>query len=266
MRLLNSVPAIMIGMAFTTSVIGAPKHDAELVQSAIAAEVRTNNQEAIRARLARSRARLTEHANSKPTEQIGGVIVFATGLNSRQVAEFAVSNQLEVMRAEAKVFVEASGVTETMSFGAHTLFLLDGPLDERLEKMVGHQRGVFMADALSPDASDPAGLREAAYSRDILFYKIEVVGPAASFDRIQKGTEAAAVFVDETTARVEQLAVQRSDTARMKAAGVPPIKGRPYADGPPPGVSVQQGQPSSLSPFPVAPPDAPDKQPKSSQP
>jgi hypothetical protein len=40
--------------------------------------VTTGDQEAIRARLDRSLARLTEHANSKPPEQIGGVCILAS--------------------------------------------------------------------------------------------------------------------------------------------------------------------------------------------
>jgi hypothetical protein len=195
------------------------------------------------------------------SEQIGGVIVFATGMDPAQVAKFADSNGLTVTGAEAKVAVRDSAVTETMSFGAQSLFFLDGPLDERLEKLVGRQRGIFMTQAnAAQDAEEAAAFREAAYSRAIRFYKIEAVGPASSFERIQNGREAAAVFIDETKARVDDLAGQRAKAALMRPPGGAVIKGRPYADGPPPGVRL--GSPTVLGGGVVSPPDPVIRQPR----
>jgi hypothetical protein len=260
-RVTSTISAIGASITFATAVVAAPAPDAALVESAIAAEARAADRVVINERLAEARVRLAEQIKRNPTEQIGGVIVFATGLDSRQVARFVEQYPLEVTRAEAKVAVQDSTVTETMSFGAQSLFFLDGSLDERLEKLVGHQRGEFMAQAnAARDASQAAAFREAAYSREIRFYKIEAVGPASSFDRIQKGTEAAALFIDGSKARVEELSAARATAARMRGTGVV-IKGRPYADGPPPGVRVTPG-PSLINPTPVAPPDPSSQQPQ----
>jgi hypothetical protein len=265
-RLATAQSIVLVVGLLASAARAAPPHDSALVESALAAEVRTDDRAAISRALENSGARLADQLRAKPTELVGGVIVFAAGKAPNEVATFAASHQLEVTRAEAKVWVESSGVTQTMSFGAQTLLFLDGPLEERLDKLVGRQRGMFMAAARAPGATDPAGLREAAYSHDIRFYKIEAVAPASSFDRIRRGSDAAGVFIDATRARVDDLAIQRANVARVRAANVPVIKGRPLAAGPPPGVLVD---PAARSPIlgsaPVAPPDPPAQQPRSSQ-
>lgn len=250
-------------VAVSFSVMAARPTDADLVFSALAAEVTTDNQAVINQKVEGSRARLAEKMRGNSAEQVGGVIVFARGLDSKEVAQFSSSYRLEVTRAEAKVAVGDEGRVHTTSFGSQSLLLLDGPLDERLEKLVGRQRGMFLAAAQADD-TDEAGLREAAYSHDIRFYKVEVVGAASSFDRVAKGSEAAAVFVDQTNARVHQLASEREAMARMRPAGSPVIKGRPFSAGPPPGLVVSERS-MILNGPPMAPPDPPAQQPKSQQ-
>ena len=263
-RVMDVVAATCFGLAVTT-VGAAPLSDEALVQSAIAAEF-AGDPAVLQSRLESSKRRVADAMRRDPEGQVGGVIVFARGLDSKETAVFAESYNLELLRAEAKVAIRATNKTETMSFGAQTLFFLDDPLAERLEKIIGHQRAVFMAMAHTAEASEPseaAGFREAAYSRDIRFYKIEVVGPASSFDRIEQSGETAAVFVDGSQARVEQLAVEKENAARMKAGRRLVVKGRPYEQGPPPGMI---GAPSHLfGNEPVAPPDPVTQQPHATQ-
>jgi hypothetical protein len=259
---INVVATTCLGLAAAT-VGAAPPQDDALVQSAIAAEVRTSDPAAIQSWLEGAMRRLADTMRLDPDRQIGGVIVFARGLDSKETADFAEFYKLAVLRAEAKVAISATHVTETMSFGAQSLFFLDDPLAERLEKLIGHQRGVFMAMAHSMEASEPsqaAGFREAAYSRDIRFYKVEVVGPASSFDRIERSGEAAAVFIDGSQARVEQLAVEQANVERRRASGRIVIKGRPFEQGPPPGVVISPSAQLGNQPF--APPDPVLQQPR----
>lgn len=254
--------AFCIASAALVGSVHAAVPESALVASAIASEVRTTNQSVISRKLEASRARLNERLRFGANDQIGGVIVFATGQSPKELAAFATAHGLEVTRAEAKVSAVNSEIVQTMSFGADVLFFLDGPLDERLEKLVGRQRGVFMAAARASDSSNAETFREAAYSRGILFYKIEAVGSAGSFDGIAKGADAAAILIDETNVRVEGLADQRRNAALMRGTGLV-IKGRPYADGPPPEVGQDAvvrffGAPA------IGLPDPPAEQPKPS--
>jgi hypothetical protein len=261
-RVINAVATMCLGLAATT-LGAAPPEDEALVHSAIASQV-TDDPVEIQRALDIAKRRVADAMRTDPDRQIGGVIVFARGLDSTGTAAFAEFYRFAVLRAEAKVYVRATNVTETMSFGAQSLFLLDEPLAERLEKLIGHQRGVFMAMAHSAEASEPyeaAGYREAAYSRDIRFYKVEVVGPASSFDRIERSGETAALFVDSSQALIEQLAAEQANVARRKAAGGLVLKGRIFGPGPlPSGVVVAPGGYPGNQPF--APPDPPSQQPR----
>lgn len=256
-RAVNSV--VTMGLALAATILGAaPPEDEALVQSAIGYQDPT----ILQTGLEMSRRRVADAMSVDPDSPMGAVVVFARGLDSTETATFAESYELAVLRAEAKVYVRATNVTETMSFGSQSLFLLDDPLAERLEKLIGHQRGVFMAMAQNAAASAPneaAGYREAAYSHDIRFYKIEVVGPASSFDRIERSGETAALFVDGSRALVEQLAVERANVARRKAAGGIVFKGRIFGPGPLP-PEVTSGAFPGNQPF--APPDPPSQQPR----
>jgi hypothetical protein len=248
--------------AFIPSALAAPTTEAELVDSAIASATGTSDRSANSAPVARSLARLRDQLGRDPRERIGGVIVFASGLDAKQLDQLLSSHQLEPSRVEAKVAVSASAATYTMSFGAQDLYFLDGPFSERLEKLIGRQRAMFMADSQARDASNPTGLREAAYSQRIRFYKIEAVGPASSFDTLTKSPDVALVLIDEDKSRVVSLAMSRSTTERMRPSGGPVIRGRPYSAGPPTGVpGVRDGVPVIIRES-MAPPDPPSQQPK----
>ena len=259
MKTLTKLAALAIA-SIPLALTAAPLSDSDLVQSAVVSEARISDPAVIQRLLDSSRARLTEKIAANPNQVIGGVIVFARGLESKQVAQFVDSHKLDVTGAEAKVSVGDRGIADTMGFGAQSLFFLDGTLDERLDKLVGRQRSLFMAESQIPDNPNATNRREAAYSQNIRFYKIEAVGPALSFDAIQKGTEAAAVFVDQTDERVRNLAVARENAARMRPPGSIVIT-RPYADGPPPGVHVDPRVPSMFGGPVGVPPDPPSQQP-----
>jgi hypothetical protein len=219
-QVMSAVATMCLGLAATT-LSAAPPEDAALVQSAIGYPAAV-----IQPALEISKRRVAEAMSIDPNSPLGAVIVFARGLDSTETAAFAESYQLAILRAEAKVYVRTTGATETMSFGAQTLFSLDGPLAERLETLIGRMRGDLMNMARTEEVSEPtqgaglraAGLREAGESPDIRLYKVEVVGPASSFDRIEHSGEAAAIFVDGSQARVEQLSQQRANVAHRRAA------------------------------------------------
>jgi hypothetical protein len=99
-RVTRTISAISASITFVTAVVAAPAPDAALVESAIAAEARRADRVVINERLAEARVRLAEQMKRNRTEQIGGVIVFATGLDSRQVARFVEQYLLEVTWAE----------------------------------------------------------------------------------------------------------------------------------------------------------------------
>ena len=245
--------------------VAAPATEDELVESAIASTTHTSDASANRATVASSMVRLREQLQRDPSERIGGVVVFASGLNATQLDEILSTHRLEPSRVEAKVAVSASGATYTMSFGAGDLYFLDGPFSERLEKLVGRQRAMFMATSQT-DAANAAGLREAAYSHRILFYKLEAVGDASSFDELARRPEARAVVIDRDKSRVEALEMSKASTARIRPPGSPVIKGRPYSAGPPTGVpGVPDGVPVIML-TPVAPPDPPAQQPRTEPP
>ena len=256
---------LLIGAAaagFAKLSLAAPATEAELVESALASALGTSDRSANSKRVDSSMARLREQLQRDPTERIGGVVVFASGLNAKQLDALLSSNQLEPARVEAKVAVSASAATYTMSFGAGDLYFLDGPFSERFEKLVGRQRAMFMADSQVPGASNPAGLREAAYSQRILFYKIEAVGTASSFDQLARRPEARVVLIDENKSRVENLQASKAGAERMRLSGGPVIKGRPYSAGPPTGVPGVPDDVRVLPMSPMAPPDPPSQQPK----
>jgi hypothetical protein len=252
MQFRNAVTAWLATAAAIAPLRAAPAPDAALVESALIAELHTSDEVAIRQRFAASRDHVAEQMRKDPNELMGGVIVFATGLDSKQLAELAGSNAIEIARAEAKVAVLGGTITETMSFGAMNLLVLDGTLDERLEKLVGHWRAELAADAANSDGAEAAAHREAAYSREIRFYKIEAVGPASSFARMQDRADLAAVLVDGSNKRVTDFAASRAVVQRMSPRLV--VKGRPYADGPPPGMQINGG-PTLFGGAPTAPPD-----------
>jgi hypothetical protein len=260
----HSARLLLIGIAaaaFAELSPAAPATEVELVESALASATGTSDQSANGKRLQSSMARLREQLQRDPSERIGGVVVFASGLDAKQLDELLSSNQLEPARVEAKVAVSASAATYTMSFGASDLYFLDGPFSERFEKLVGRQRAMFMADSQVPGASNPAGLREAAYSRRILFYKIEAVGTASSFHQLARRPEVRAVLVDGDKSRVENLQASKAGAERMRLSGGPVIRGRPYSAGPPTGVP---GVPDDVRVLPMptmAPPDPPSRQP-----
>ena len=244
--------------------LAAPPTEDELVESAIASTTHTSDASANRATVASSMVRLREQLQRDSSERIGGVVVFASGLNATQLDEILSTHRLEPSRVEAKVAV-SSGATYTMSFGAGDLYFLDGPFSERLEKLVGRQRAMFMATSQT-DASNAAALREAAYSHRILFYKLEAVGAASSFDQLTRRPEARAVLIDRDKSRVGALEMSKADAARIRPPGSLVIKGRPYSAGPPTGVpGVRDGVPVIML-TPVAPPDPPAQQPKSEPP
>jgi hypothetical protein len=257
--------SLLIGAAaagFAQLSLAAPATEAELVESAIASATGTSDASANSARVASSLTRLREQVKRHPSERIGGVVVFASGMNAKQLDEIFSSHKLEPSRVEAKVAVSASSATYTISIGAGDLYFLDGPFSERLEKLVGRQRAMFMADSQVPGASNPAGLREAAYSQRILFYKIEAVGDALSFDQLAGRPEARAVLIDEDKSRVENLQMSRAVAERMRLSGGPVIKGRPYSAGPPTEVAGVRAGVRVLPMPPIAPPDPPSQQPK----
>lgn len=261
------VRALLIGTAavgFAKLSLAAPATEAELVESAIASATGTGDASANSARVASSLTRLGEQVKRDPSERIGGVVVFAHGLNAKQLDEIFSSHKLEPSRVEAKVAVSASAAVYTVSFGAGDLYFLDGPFSERLEKLVGRQRAMFMADSQVPGASNPAGLREAAYSQRILFYKIEAVGDAVSFDELARRPETRAVLIDEDEdkSRVENLQASKASAERMRLSVGPVIRGRPYSAGPPTGVPGVRAGVRVLPMPPMAPPDPPSQQPK----
>jgi hypothetical protein len=240
--------------------LAAPPTEDELVESAIASTTHTSEASANRATVASSMVRLREQLQRDPSERVGGVVVFASGLNATQLGEILSTHRLEPSRVEAKVAV-SSGATYTMSFGAGDLYFLDGPFSERLEKLVGHQRAVFMATSQT-DAANAAGLREAAYSHRILFYKLEAVGDASSFDELAHRSEARAVFIDNDKSRLRALEMSKASAARLRPPGSPVIKGRPYSAGPPTGVPGVPDGARVIMLTPVAPPDPPAQQPR----
>jgi hypothetical protein len=245
-----TVGGVLAALVCSKFVMAAPLTDGDLVQSALIAEVRTSQESVIRRRLEESRARLAEQLGRDASRLVGGVIVFASGWKSGEVAQFADSHQFEVLRAEAKVAVGDQGIAHTMSLGASSLYLLDGPLDERLDQLLGQQRDMLLAASQASNGSGSDHYREAAYSQNIRFYKVEVVGPASPFDRVLKGAEAVAVLIDSGDERVRQLASQRETTMRMRGAGRV-IEGRHSPSGPLPQVRGR------VPVFPGGPPVAP---------
>lgn len=254
---------LLMGIAatgFTELSLAAPATEAELVESALVSATGTSDASANSKTVESSRARLREHLRRNPSERIGGVVVFASGVNAKQLDEIFSTHKLEPSRVEAKVAV--SSATYTISIGAGDLYFLDGSFSERLEKLVGRQRAMFMADSQVPGASNPAGLREAAYSQRILFYKIEAVGDVLSFDQLASRPETRAVLIDEDKDRVENLQMSKAAADRIKLSGGQVIKGRPFSAGPPSDVpGVRTGVRSFPTP-PMAPPDPPSQQPK----
>lgn len=228
----------------STIVLAEPQRmptQAELADSALAAELGAVPEAVRRESLDRARSRILALADTKPDARNAAVIVFREGLTTARLSEFASSGPIEVIRAEAKVpAIDGSEDVTTISIGADDLVRLRGSLDSRLEASLARIRARFYIMSRNSTGADAGRLYDVAVSPEILFYKVQVIAPNSALSAVSKNPLAAAILVNENPEVV-------TSHERLKAAIVEQISNSPFGGSRPllPGEVPTSGAPGS---------------------
>ena len=188
-------------MLATTMASAAPQiapTQAELSDSALAAELGAVSESVRRESLNHSRNLVLKLSSTKPDSRSGAVVVFKAGLNPVRLSELASQVEFEVTRAEAKVAaVDGSADVTTISIGADDLLRFKGPLNSRLDASLARIRARFYIMSTQAEGADARRLYDVAVAPEFVFYKVHVIATNRALLALSENPTAAAILVNE---------------------------------------------------------------------
>lgn len=189
---------------------------AELSTLTLQGHFRELPSERIEQRIEEEAFKVMDAARTRPDEIRGATIIFKDGKTPATLNELAARAELEVSSVELMVPAGDEGRVFTIWIGEDLLLLLNGSLQERLEKAIGRQRHQFLTLASGAPEDEAALFQEVAYSHDMHIFKAGIIGPAADIAALLDDPTLAVVSLDDGFNRVASFSALKEEYRRSK--------------------------------------------------
>jgi hypothetical protein len=199
-----------------------------MARNALVAELRTadsSKMQELKARADRAlegRAQLSAQRGASDAP-IVATVVFSRGLGVPELATLLRSGAFDLVSAQVMFPSTSPGVIHTVNVGAEDLAMLEGPLESRLMKAIGHVQWRFLeaAKKLPASSAERADFISVATTPppQMRAYKIVLSGTARELQTLRRDERAALIDAGNGEQRQEELAQLRERIATQKQAG-----------------------------------------------
>lgn len=228
----------LAGLAFVASVTPATAAQDALAKTALQTYLKTSDAAATTQAVTGAREKLQQLAVTDPTTTAAASILLSRGLDTAGVARIV--NRAKAVPVEVEIKTPTADGRVMTAWAFQPAFEeFNGTLNDRLDYILARQRVRFLERAGQVQAADPAAaarLRQAAESRELKFYRVEVLGTPAQLKTLLAEADVAAAFVDADPDRVRPESLQKARAGQNSTARarVPIVRNRRKSDGPPP--------------------------------